>query len=465
MQTWHDRYADYTRIFLFSEYFIYKMTSKKNIVVFVEMAPRQAIKTIRANIEGCKVLLLRDIKNRASDAGKTLGVDILLHVDFTVPHKIAEALLPYQDELLLITARGESGASRLGKVVPHVPYLRTPTPESLRWATDKYEMRKKLKLRNSKITPAFTLIRGASKKERERIISKVGFPMVVKPTSLEESKLVTICYHEEELEKALKNVLRKLKTEYKKLNRLQEPTAMAEAFMDGEMYSIDSYADSRGKVWHCPLVKVKTGKEIGHDDFYNYLQMTPTVLKPGTVEKAQSVTEDAIHALGLRSVTTHIELMKMDDEWKVIEVGPRIGGFRPLLYELSCGIDHSLNDVFIRKPKRPVIPKKCQGFACAMKWFAETEGKITEMKGVKKIEELDSFNSIIVNKKIGDRAVFARNGGRSVFNLFMYNEDRSRLLADIRRVEQFVDIKVANRSNGASTKKVVKPRKTGSKKA
>ena len=143
--------------------------------------------------------------------------------------------------------------------------------------------------------------------------------------------------------------------------------------------------------------------------------------------------------------------MKLDDEWKVIEVGPRIGGFRPLLYNLSCDIDHSLNDVFIRKPKRPMIPKKCKGFACAMKWFAEKEGQITEMKGIKKIEELDSFHSMTLNKKVGDRALFAKNGGRSVFNLFMYNADRSKLLADIRRVEQMVEIKVATR--GAAKKK------------
>jgi hypothetical protein len=77
-----------------------------------------------------------------------------------------------------------------------------------------------------------------------------------------------------------------------------------------------------------------------------------------------------------------------------------------------------------------------------MKWFAAKEGKITEMKGVKKIEQLESFHSITVNKKVGDKAVFARKGGRSIFNLFLHNADRSKLLADIRRVEQLVKINV-----------------------
>jgi biotin carboxylase len=435
--------------------------AKKHIVVFIEMAPRQAVKEVKKEMPDCKVLLLRDQKSKLSDVDKQLAADIVVYVDFTDPDKIAAALLPYQKELLVITARGESGASRLGKVAPHVPYLRTPTPESLLWATDKYEMRKRLRIYDRTITPAFALIRGATKTERTRLIEKVGFPMVVKPVALEESKLVSICYHEEELEKALKNMFRKLRTEYEKLNRLQEPTAMAESYMEGEMYSVDSYVDSRGKIWHCPLVRVKTGKDIGHQDFYNYLQMTPTILKRPTIERAQLVAEKAVHALGLRSVTAHIELMKIDDEWKVIEVGPRVGGFRPLLYELSCDINHSLNDILIRKPKRPVIPKKCKGFACAMKWFADKEGVITEMKGVKKVEELSSYESITINKKLGDRSVFARNGGKSVFNLIMYNADRSKLLADIRRVEQMVEVKVAARG---TVKKVTDAKKPAKKK-
>lgn len=448
-----------------SAYFIFfKMNTikKKHIVVFVELAPKQAIQTVKENIPGSKVLILRDIKNKTIDTNEDLAADYVEYVDFTNADKIARALLPYQDKLLLITARGESGASRLSEVVPHVPYLRTPTPDSLRWATDKYEMRKRFRLYDEKITPKFTLIKNATRKERLRIVEKVGFPLVVKPANLEESKLVTICYHEEELEKALRSIFRKLRNEYEKLNRLQEPTLLAESYMEGEMYSIDSYVDSRGRIWHCPLVRIKTGKEIGHDDFFNYLQMTPTGLKSQTVKKAEEVAETTIHALGLRSVTAHVELMKLDDEWKVIEVGPRIGGFRPLLYKLSCSINHSLNDVYIRKPKKPVISKKCQGFSCAMKWFAEKEGKIIEMKGIKKIEELDSFHSIVQNKKIGDRASFARNGGKSIFNLFMFNSDRSKLLADIRRVEQVVNIKIAARGTlkTADKKSLKKVKKT-----
>lgn len=388
-----------------------------------------------------RTLLLWDSRLK-DDEGEEVESDIIVKCDFSKPEKIAEALLPYQDQLLAITCRSELSIARFREVIPHVPYLRTPSTESLKWASDKYEMRKRMRIYDAKITPKFTLIKDTSKKERARIIEKINFPMIIKPTNLSGSLFVTICYHEEELEKTLRNTFRRLNKAYELDNRLEEPKLLAEEFMDGEMYSIDSYVGTRGKVEHCPLVKVVTGKKIGHDDFYGYLQITPTVLKKETVSKAEAVASKAIHALGLRNTITHTELMKIEDEWKVVEIGARMGGFRHVLHKLTCDIDHALNDILIRIPRKTLIPRKCSSYACAMKWFADKEGRITEMKGVKKIEQLESFHKITINKKVGDRATFARNGGRALFILFLHNVDRSKLLADIRRVEQLVKINV-----------------------
>ena len=442
------------------------MKKVKNILVFtMNLSPRMVddVRTYEKS-HGTKyrIMLLWDSRIRLPE-GKE-GYDILVQCDFSKPHKITEALLPYQDELLAITCRSEANIARFAKIIPHVPYLRTPTSESLLWATDKYEMRKRFRLYNSKIVPAFTLVKHNTKTERDRIKEKVGFPMVIKPTNLAGSLLVSVCYHPEELDKTLRAVFRKLRAAYKKDGRLEEPKVIAEAYMEGDLYSIDAYVDARGGVYHCPLVRQRTARESGRDDFYNYLQITPTVLKKESVERARAATESAIHALGLRSTSAHTELMKIDDEWKVVEVGPRLGGFRDILHSLSCDINHTMNDIAVRIPRKPIIPKKCKGYAAYMKYFAEKEGKITGLTGIKKIEELESFYSIKVNKKIGDRSVFAKNGGRSIFNAVLYNAERSHLLADIRRIEQMVKIKVEGRNGKAKAVKAP-AKKTGVKKA
>ena len=428
------------------------MTKTKNIVIFVMSLPDDVVTISQLRAfetqfgSSLRVLLLRDSRIITKKNYQAIpGLDIFVSCDFSKPAKIAEALLPYQDELLAITCRSEQYMRRFIEVLPHVPYLRTPSTESLKWASDKYEMRKRFRLYDKKITPNFTLVKKNTKEERERVIKKIGFPLIIKPTNLAASRFVSICYHEEELEVTLKRTFKDIVKAYAQEHHLSDPKIIAEEYMDGDMYSIDSYVDSRGKVYHCPLVKVTTGKKIGHDDFYNYLQMTPTGLKAPSIARAQATAESAIHALGLRSTTAHTELLKIDNDWKIIEVGARVGGFRHMLHALSCDINHTLNDVLIRIPKKPILPKKCKGYAVAMKWFTPKEGIITEMKGIKRIEQLESFHHIALNKKIGDRATFARNGGRSIFNLFLYNQDRSKLLADIRRVEKIVDIKTSGR--------------------
>lgn len=423
------------------------LKKQPDIIVYVMKVPGNTIESIRAyekvSGQSYRVLLLWDSRVRDVDNWKAVpGVDLVVECDFAKPEKIASALLPYQDDLLAITCRHEQSMSRFAQVIPHVPYLRTPTTESLAWASDKYEMRKRLKLYDPSITPKFTLVKENTKKERRRVAEKIGFPMIIKPTNLSASLFVAIAHHEQELDSILRTVFRKLKSAYAADNRIEEPRVIAEEFMEGDMYSIDSYVGARGRVEHCPLVKVVTGKKIGHDDFYGYLQITPPVFKKETVARAEAVAEKAIHALGLRSTVAHTELMKIDDEWKVIEIGARMGGFRDLLHKMTCNIDHAMNDVLVRIPHKTITQRKCSKFACAMKWFAGKEGRIIEMKGIKKIEQLESFDRITVNKKIGDRATFARNGGRSIFNLILCNADRSKLLADIRRVEQLVKIQV-----------------------
>ncbi len=417
---------------------------EKNIIAFVASTKPSSLASL-IDYEaktGKKLRTMFIIDEKSFVPEKEYWCDILLTIDFSKPHRIAEALLPYQDELLAITCRSEANIARFAKVIPFVPYLRTPTSESLTWATDKYEMRKRFRLFDPRITPKFTRVKDTTKAERARVIAKVGFPMIIKPTNLAASLFVSICYHEDELEKALATCFKKIKKAYQNDKRIEEPKVIAEQYMEGDMYSIDSYVNSRGIVYHLPLVRVKTGKDIGHQDFYGYQQITPTTLKGETVKRAEAVTETAIHALGLRSTTTHTELMKVDNEWKVVEVGPRMGGARDELYKLSCNIDHPLNDVLIRIPRKPKIPRKCTGNAVYMKWFLPKEGVITAMQGIKKIEKLESFYRIEVNKKVGDKATFARNGGRSVFNLYLQHRDRAKLLADIRRVEQLVKIKV-----------------------
>ncbi len=366
----------------------------------------------------------------------------LLTVDLSSRAAVQKALAPYRHRFLAVTCRSERNIPMLKTILPHVPYLNGPTETSLDWTTDKIKMRQLLRGYDKNIAPKFLVVQDASQETMDRIERVVGFPLMIKPSGLAASLLVTLCYHREELEYNLRNTVRKLNQTYKKKRGRGEPQILVEEFMEGVMYSIDSYVNQRGTIYHTPLVHVRTGRSEGYDDFFGYMRITPVKLRQHKIDDARKAAEKAIEALGLRSTTCHIELMKTEDGWKVIEVGPRIGGFRHEMYNLSYGINHSLNDILIRIPKKPLMPKRVRGYTAVMQFYPRHKGRLQALEGVNRARKLESFQRIDIKKKIGNLCDFARNGDDPVFDIVLFNKDRSRLLADIRRLEQAIKIKI-----------------------
>lgn len=368
--------------------------------------------------------------------------DPIMYCDFNNRESIIKELKKFDGKIKAATCRSEGNIPDYRKVISHLPYIKSPSTKSLIWATNKTSMRKMLRAYDKDISPKFTLVTDTTKKTVKKIEEELQFPVICKPAGLAASVFVSIAYHPDELQGVLKKIFKNINKMYKRDGGRGEPQVLVEQFIEGDLYSTDGYVTSRGKIYFSPFVHIKTGRDIGFDDFFGYQQMTPSKLNKTSVEEAEKVATKAVHALGLRSSTAHIELLKTEDGWKVVEVGPRLGGFRHTLYKLAFGIDSSLNDILIHIPKPPIIPKKTKGHAAAMKIFAKTEGKIEKIKGFKKIQEIKSLHSFIQNKKTGDVVKFAKNGGKAVMSLTFFNKSRSKLLADIRRFEQAIDIKV-----------------------
>ncbi|MFT5360004.1 MAG: putative ATP-grasp superfamily ATP-dependent carboligase [Candidatus Paceibacteria bacterium] len=421
--------------------------SSKNIILYVAQKPTSAMTHIKAGLKKAlgykvQVAVLFDKKNITKIEKPIIpSFDILIPCDFRKPESIIEALSPYKDRLLAISTRAEKNIPYLQAAIPHVAYLRTPTIKSLEWSVDKIKMRKHFRAYDRKITPKFKIVKDTKKDSIKKIEDDIGYPVVIKPSGLAGSLLVTMAYHKEELVKNLRTIFRKINKAHKDQSGRGIPQVLVEQFMEGDMYSVDTYITSRGKIYFCPFVKVITGKNIGFDDFFGYKRILPTKLSKENIKKAETVATKSIHALGLRSTTAHIELMKTESGWKIIEVGPRIGGYRESMYREAYDIPHSVNDILIRIPAKPIIPKKIKAYTIVYNFYAKKEGWIASMKGVKKAENLASVKVFKQNKKIGDRSLFAKHGGKPVLEVTLVNKNRTELLADSRRIEKLIDIK------------------------
>jgi len=419
---------------------------ERTMVLFIGSflpAQQKALEKLSADLKKeLSAVVLLDVTNPGKYAPSTKHTKVyVVEADFSSDVALEKALRPYKHRLLAVTCRAERNIPLLRRVVPHVPYMHTPTGTSLEWTTDKIKMRQLLRNFDKDIAPKFVVAHDASEETLDRIERQVGFPLIIKPAGLAASLLVTLCYHREELESSLAKTVKKIDAIYKKKQGRGTPQILVEEFMEGSMYSIDTYVNQRGTMYHTPLVYVRTGRSVGFEDFFGYMRITPVKLMPYKVEAARRVAEKAVEALNLRSTTCHIELMRTEDGWKVIELGPRIGGFRHEMYQLSYGFDHSANDIAIRIPKMPTLSKKVRGYTVVMQFYAREKGRLSSLEGINKVRKLESFSRIELKKKIGDMCDFARNGDDPVFDIVLFNKDRSRLLADIRRLEQTVRIR------------------------
>lgn len=397
---------------------------KLNMVILVDSKKKKAISEL----------------NKTNDH-KNMTVET---VDYSSPVAISKVLKKYEGRLLAVTCQFENSIPYYEKLVPHVPYLDTPTQSSLEWSTDKVVMRKMLEQQNPKLVPKYVVVRDTDKASLDKIEKKVGYPVIIKPAGLAASLLISIAYTREELELHLQRTLRTINKTYKTMLGRGTPKIMIEEFMDGNMYSMEVYVNGRGTMYPTPLVYIKTGRAVGFDDFFGYQQMTPSKLKPYHVNEAAKVATEAVRALRLRACTAHVELMRTDKGWKIIELAPRMGGFRHSMYDRAYGMNHILNDLLIRIPQKPVIPKKVKGHTATFKIYAKSEGTLKGIGGVKKVRALDSFVDIEINKSIGDTLKFAKNGGSPVIVLAMFNESRQKLMADIGAMERMLEFEVVS---------------------
>jgi biotin carboxylase len=323
----------------------------------------------------------------------------------------------------------------LQKIIPFVPYLRMPSESSIQWTTEKKYMRELIGAFNSNLVPKYYEVHKFEVSIIDKICEKLQFPVIVKPSGLEGSLLVAKASDKAELENIIKKSFDKIQFAYDTWIKRQKPFLLVEEFMEGKMYSIDSYVSYNGKCTHLPPVKVITGHEKGLHDFFGYERLTPSDLNDSEIIDANKAVEDTVKALGVKSITVHVELMYTNNGWKIIELGPRIGGYRHDMYQRAFGINHIMNDILNRMGREPIINTEPLGQCAVFNIYSSSEGQIKDCGNIEAIKKLNSFVSCKQNLYIGDNATFARHNGDPIFEIELFNKDRFQLQEDIEFME------------------------------
>ena len=357
--------------------------------------------------------------------------------DFYNPEEMRKIVSEIATDKTAVFCRSESGIKDLGKIVDIFPQFFAPDSTALLTSTDKNLMRLSISRLHPELCPKYIPVR--SVEEYYTIDkSKLLYPVIVKPMGLNSSMLVNKCWSQDELDICIKDIFKIVSIVYEREIGTGQPGLLIEEFMIGNMYSIDAYINSSSEVFFLPPVRVLTGAEMGVDGYYSYRHILPCELSEDEINSANQATEKAMKAVGLRSSTAHVELFKTATGWKIIELGPRIGGYRQEIYMEAFGINHFYNDLLLHLGENPDMNKKWIKHAAGFNIYADREGLIKKISGVDEAKQAESVIKLNLSAKVGDKSVFASNGGHYLVDGILANESKEQLEVDMAKIRQLI---------------------------
>ncbi len=418
----------------------------KNVAVFIndfypELPPalEKLSKKLGRPIKGV-MLVDKTARERDQYHPDKEGVFETIVCDFSDAGSLRNTIRQLEDNLLLIDTTSEWGQPYFKQVLPHVAYVPTPTESSLEWATHKGQMRTIVGAFNADLVPKVQVIHDDSEDTIASLLGSLKLPYIVKPTGLAASILVNKVTSEAELRETLQHSFATIHDVYARDAGRWEPEMIVEEFIEGDMYSIDAYVSSSGKVWGLPPIRSKTAHSLGMEGFYTYQNESYLEIDEATIAAGQAAAKDAIHALGLRSCAAHVELFHTATGWKIIELGPRPGGYRQFMYAAAYGIDHAYNELLVKVGLEPEIPTEAIGYSLITNTYAEEEGVIEAIEGEEEARAIGSVSGLWVHAKPGDFALPSGKGGKLIVDSEMSNTSQEQLLADAAKLRECITI-------------------------
>ena len=253
-------------------------------------------------------------------------------------------------------------------------------------ATDKGEMIKTFEA-NGVEHPWYFILK--SPEELERIMERISFPCISKPTDNSGSRGVMLIHNEEALRDAVA---------YSSQNG-RSGGVIIEEFLQGKEVSVEVMVLDGAPTVLNVTDKLTTGAphfvEMGHSQ--------PSRLPEKDLEAIRDLACRAALSVGIGSGPAHVEIMLTEKGPRMIELGARMGGdcITTHLVPLSTGIDMVEATMRIACGETPDLAKKIKK-GSAIRYFSCPVGTIESITGVEEAYKIEGVKEISFTKKVGD---------------------------------------------------------------
>lgn len=307
--------------------------------------------------------------------------------------------------------------------------------------TDKVLMRQAFnKLAN--ISPEFSEVKHID--EAKHFIAQYGYPVIIKPANLSKSMLIQICRNEHELETAFSYIATEALILYKKYTLGQTPRFIIEEFMEGSLHTVAAFVDNHGNITFAEgIVDNTTALDVGYKDSFIFARTLPTTLSKEQSTDIYDCATKGIGALGIRSCPAHVELIMTKKGARLVEIGARLGGYRPMMYELAYGIDILQGALSTYEGKTPSFYPLYDHATAVIESFPKSNGVMIGIDGVGDINTLPSFRSMKFSKQPGEPTGRAADGYKAAAYIVLASTSETTVRTDTAAIRNCLNVRLA----------------------
>lgn len=303
--------------------------------------------------------------------------------------------------------------------------------------TDKFVMRKLFAKAPAKISPDFAIIN--STQDLLDFAHNHKFPLIIKPTNLAKSLLVSKVSSETEMLETFARIQTNQSAIYKRYAPHQKPQFIIEEFMEGTIHSVDAFVDASGQPFVLEeVVDYQTGHDIGYDDNFHYSRLLPSALPANNIQEIRETAALGCQALGMKNTAAHVEIILTNDGPRIVEIGARNGGYRSRMHGIANGIDIIGNALRLSLGKTPSItPKKNDPFA-VFELFPKVPGLFTGIAHEAELQKLPSLISYKLKYAPGDMIGKSSDGYKMTAVIMLHNTDPEQFKRDVEFINSAV---------------------------
>lgn len=270
----------------------------------------------------------------------------------------------------------------------------------------------------------------------------VPLPFLLKPRNLFKSQLITLCQAAEDWDLAREEI-----------SRLREPTerrhgvrlmggVLAEGYVTGAEASLDVMVCPDGEVMFTPAVTLLPARHWHMADFHVAVRRLPSTLSPEEEALARQAVLRLVSGLGLRCTPLHVDLVVAHGRVFILDVGPRVGGYRSEMMGLGFGAPLDPLALELALGHRPEWRPRWEKGVAVVELFPQDQGRLTGISGLDRVRRLRSFHRLRQRTAIGEEVGWARCGYRCPLFVILAHQDPEVVSEEVELLPGLIEFQV-----------------------